>query len=55
MIGDEITDQNIINKKLEDLKKGRYNEQIITILPSYKTKILTEYPESAPPIKSITR
>jgi hypothetical protein len=42
MIGDEITDPGIIEKKLEDLKKGHYNSQIITLIPNtYKPKVLT--------------
>jgi len=56
MIGDEITDPDIIAKKLEDLKKGHYNSQIITLIPgTYKPKILTELNDPYPPQRSLTR
>ena len=56
MIGDEITDPGIIEKKLEDLKKGHYNSQIITLIPNtYKPKVLTELNEPFPPQRSLTR
>ena len=56
MIGDEITDPEIINKKLEDLKKGHYNSQIITLIPgTYKPKVLSELNDPFPPQRSLTR
>lgn len=56
MIGDEITDPEIITKKLDDLKKGHYNNQVITLIPgTYKPKILTELNDPYPPQRSLTR
>lgn len=38
------------------MKKGHYNDQIVTLLSgTYKAKVLTELEEPIPPQKSLTR
>ncbi len=40
MIGNTTVEEKLRMKKLEDLKKGHYNDQIITLLPNvYRPKL----------------
>jgi hypothetical protein len=54
MLGPNWTDESVKAKKLEDLKKGHYNDQVITLLQTgFKPELDIDAPY--PPQRPITR
>jgi hypothetical protein len=52
MVGDTLPAE-LREKKLQDLRKGHYNDQIITVMPGYKPNL--EIEEAFLPQKAITK
>lgn len=52
MVGDTLPAE-LREKKLQDLRKGHYNDQIITVMPGYKPNL--EIDEAFLPQKAITK
>lgn len=52
MVGDTLPNE-LKEKKLQDLRKGHYNDQVITVMPGYKPNL--DIDESFFPQKAITK